>query len=119
MAKALSVPPPSSFTIAGESVSALSQKWTTWLSRFNIYAAAAGISDDSQKRSLLLHIAGPEVQKVFDTLTDTGTRFDEALNKLIPTSNHAQISRSKDMYSVKRNRRILNPSHSMWSDLKN
>ena len=82
MAKALSVPPPSSFTIAGESVSALSQKWTTWLSRFNIYAAAAGISDDSQKRSLLLHIAGPEVQEVFDTLTDTGTRFDEAVNKL-------------------------------------
>ena len=82
MAKALSVPPPNNFTIAGESVSALSQKWTTWLSRFNIYAAAAGISDDSQKRSLLLHIAGPEVQEVFDTLTDTGTRFDEAVNKL-------------------------------------
>ena len=36
---------------------------------FSYYLGAAGITQGAQKKSLLLHIAGPEVQELFDTLT--------------------------------------------------
>jgi len=35
-----------------------------------------------QKRAVLLHLAGVEVQTIFETLSDTGTDYDAALAKL-------------------------------------
>ena len=35
-----------------------------------------GISDDKQKRALLLHYGGPEVNEIFDTLQDVGEDKD-------------------------------------------
>ena len=37
---------------------------------------------DNRKRALLLHLAGPAVQDIFDTLTDTGTTYEQALSSL-------------------------------------
>ena len=43
-----------------------------------------GISDDTQKRALLLHYGGPEVDEIFDTLQDIGGDKDykKAVEKL-------------------------------------
>ena len=43
-----------------------------------------GIDDDKQKRALLLHYGGPEVDEIFDTLEDTGDEKDykKAVEKL-------------------------------------
>ena len=37
---------------------------------------------DEQKRALLLHVSGEEVQDLFETLTDTGTAYAHAIDKL-------------------------------------
>ena len=54
---------------------------------FSYYLGAAGITQGAQKKSLLLHIAGPDVQELFDTLTvaapsETEDVFDVALAAL-------------------------------------
>ena len=39
---------------------------------FQTYVAAMNITDDKQKRALLLYQFGPVTQEIFETLTDTG-----------------------------------------------
>ena len=46
------------------------------------YIRASGISDQKQKRAILLHLAGAEVQEIFETLPDTGDDYKTALEKL-------------------------------------
>ena len=53
-----------------------SARWTQWLERFTIYLLATNITDDAQKRALLLYQAGAEVHEIFKTLTDTGEAKD-------------------------------------------
>ena len=62
--------------------SSLSQRWKTWKRRFETYLVAVGVTDDNQKRALLLYQAGQETQDLFDTLTDTGTDYKTAMDKL-------------------------------------
>nr|XP_054774618.1 uncharacterized protein LOC129282782 [Lytechinus pictus] len=44
--------------------------WPKWRRVFEYYLAASGVSADGQKRALLLHCAGPEVQELYETLVD-------------------------------------------------
>ena len=44
----------------------LAQRWLTWKDEFELYVTAYGISDPTQKRALLLHLAGPKVRDVFN-----------------------------------------------------
>ena len=80
----------------------LGPQWTRWLSRFEIYADSKGLivvpdKDDNKqrRRALLLHLAGEEVQDIFDTLPDTGEARDyaqavDALNTyFVPKKNTA------------------------------
>ena len=60
----------------------LSQRWKTWKKRFETYLLALNITDDKQKRALLLYQAGQETQEIFDTLTATGDDYKTALDKL-------------------------------------
>ena len=63
---------------------------------FELYSTASGCPDD-RKRELFLHSAGPEVQDIFDTLTNTGETYGSAKKSLtdhfapeenIPFSRH-------------------------------
>ena len=80
MAKVLDLPKMSSFSL-GET-STISQRWRKWVKSFEYYIAASGITDKKQQRAVFLHLAGPEVQDIFETLEDTGTDLDTALMKL-------------------------------------
>ena len=40
------------------------------------------ITDDKQKRALLLYQAGPETQEIFETLTNTGDNYKTTQEKL-------------------------------------
>ena len=58
-------------------------EWKRWLPRFQLYADGKGLilvpdKDDNkiQRRALLLHCAGPDVQDIFDVLPDTGGAKD-------------------------------------------
>ena len=43
----------------------LTRRWITWKAEFELYVIASGISDPTQKRAPLLHLAGPRVQDIF------------------------------------------------------
>ena len=50
--------------------------WTKWLTRFERLIVGMNITDATQKRALLLHYAGPDVDNIFETLPDTGEDKD-------------------------------------------
>ena len=59
-----------------------SQRWKRWVSSFELFIAASAVTCDTQKRALLLHCAGPNVQDIFGTLSNTGSEYAIALSKL-------------------------------------
>lgn len=58
------------------------QKWEQYYKRFEYYIRAQNVTKDEQKKALLLHVAGEEVQDLFETLPNTGTTYAEALAAL-------------------------------------
>ena len=78
-------------------------RWTRWLNSFELYADGKGLivgettaaATKQRRRALLLHLAGPDVQEKFTTLTETGDATDynravEALNAyFVPQVNSA------------------------------
>lgn len=59
-------------------------RWTQWLTSFELYADGKGLilTDDAsdatkqQRRALLLHLAGQDVQDIFSTVPQTGEAKD-------------------------------------------
>ena len=72
-------------------------EWKRWLRSFQLYADGKGLiivpdKDENkiQRRALLLHCAGPDVQDIFDVLPDTGEpkeyeKAEKALNDYFVT----------------------------------
>ena len=81
MATRLDVTPLPPFDPVNDPTS-LIQRWKTWKRRFETYLLALNITDDKQKRALLLYQAGQETQEIFDTLTETGEDYKTAVAKL-------------------------------------
>ena len=52
----------------GTDRSTLGFRWTRWLRSFKLYADGKGIANNAQRKALLLHSAGLEVQDIFYTL---------------------------------------------------
>ena len=71
------------------SPSSLDQRWKQRLTRFQTYITASGITDDTQKRAMLLYLAGPAVQDIFETLSDTGEAKDFKIAHEKPTEYFA------------------------------
>ena len=64
MAKAISgIPVIGPFVISDGSTTNLHRCWEIWKDDFTLYTTARGITQDSQKLALLLHIGGAEVKK--------------------------------------------------------
>ena len=63
------------FQVKGDPHS-ISQRWRKWKRAFELYILGKGITSDSQKRGLLLHTAGIEVQDVYFTLVPGGEDKD-------------------------------------------
>ena len=81
MATRVDLPPlPQSDPLSDQS--SLSQRWKSWTKRFETYLVAANITDDKQKRAMLLYQAGSATQDIFQTLANTGTDYDTAKKKL-------------------------------------
>ena len=69
------------FSVSSE-YTTLGQRWEKWVQSLEFFLAASNITDSARKRAVLLHLAGPEVQDIFLTLTDTGVAYETALAKL-------------------------------------
>ena len=60
-------PPPFSVT---QEPSSVASRWKKWIKSFKFYLEATGITNAVQKRALLLHVVGPEIQEIFSTLPE-------------------------------------------------
>ena len=59
-------------------LSALAPRWKKWLQSFQYFLVAKGVVNDTQKKALLLHTAGIEIQELYEMRTDPGTdTFEE------------------------------------------
>ena len=71
----------------------LSQRWRKWKRSFKLYLSGEGVTDDPQKRALLLHAADVDVQGIYFTLVseDEITTFEATMKVLddyfIPKAN--------------------------------
>ena len=91
MAMKLELSSPGQFILHGEQTN-LAQKWDQYIKRFEYYIKAQTVTKDEQKRALLLHVVGEEVQDLFETLQNTGTTYDEA-----PTALNAYFEPKKNI----------------------
>ena len=80
----LNLPPVAEFNPDTEVGASLSKKWDIWIRDFDMFVAASGVTDNTQKRALLLYSAGSRVREIFQTLADTGAEdeFDTVKTKL-------------------------------------
>ena len=90
---------------ASSDPTSICQKWKRWLRGFQLYADGKGLiltegEDDNkiQRRALLLHSAGPEVQDIFEVLPDTGgpkdyEKAEKALNDYFMTQVNIPFER--------------------------
>ena len=53
-----------------EDQQSISQRWKKWKRSFQLYLAGKGIASTTQKRELLLHTAGLNVQEIYFTLVN-------------------------------------------------
>ena len=70
----VAIQPMSEFKPEAHIGASLATRWDEWLSDFEMYLLASGITDP--KRALLLYQAGSRVREIFRSLPDTGP--DEA-----------------------------------------
>ena len=65
-------------------------RWRRWKRSFEFFLEAKGITKDLQRKALLLHCAGQDVQDIFDTLADPkpvsehDTAYAKAMRSLVP-----------------------------------
>jgi len=81
MATALQLPVLQPFSAASDQTT-LRQRWSKWVKGLEYFLTVSNFTDKKQKRAVLLHLAGAEVQTIFETLNDTGEDYDAALAKL-------------------------------------
>ena len=70
----------------------ISARWERWLWAFELFATGKGVKNFDQKKALLLHTAGLNVQDIYFTLTEEGgsDNYEKAkatLNKYEPQAN--------------------------------
>ena len=79
MSKILDIPTVEAFSCNTDGN--LASEWKKW-KRFQYCVAAAGLSDNKQKRAVLLNLIGPARQEIFDTRSDTGDNYESVIKSL-------------------------------------
>ena len=81
MAAKLDLPTPKPFKVLGQNTN-LSSAWNNYIKRFEYYLSASGVTKEEQKKALLLHLAGEEVQDIFETLGEDYVTYKDAKDAL-------------------------------------
>ena len=107
MAKAIDIKCPSVFNTKGDTTS-VGSRWKKWVNGFDLYITVAGVSDDNQKRALMLHCAGEDVQEIVDTVpestkTDTYESLKAALTNYFNPKQNKRYERH--IFSTMRTKR--------------
>ena len=77
----------------------LATRWDKWLSDFEMFIVASGITDPKRKRALLLYQAGTRLREIFQSLPETGKdeAYDTAKQRL-KEYFHPQKNRRYEVY---------------------
>jgi len=67
--------------------SVIGQRWNRWMRSFTYYVQARGLTDAEQKKALLLHLAGQDVQDIFETLPEGGEEGDNVYDQTVSALN--------------------------------
>ena len=78
MATTLQLPAIPPFSVTSDQAT-LVQRWSKWVKGLEYFLVASNITDKKQRRAVLLHLAGTEVQTVFETLSATGADYEDTL----------------------------------------
>ena len=71
MATKLQLPAVLPFTVTSDQTT-LWQRWSKSVKGLEYFLVASNITDKKQRGAVPLHLAGPEVRRVFETLSGTG-----------------------------------------------
>ena len=82
-----------------EDPTSVGQRWKDWLKRFQRFIVAMDTEDPTRKRNLLLYLAGPEVDKIFGTLPETGEEKEKLNEYFTPKKNVLYEIHVSDMQS--------------------
>ena len=69
----------------------LVSEWEKCKKRFQYHVAASGLSDNKEKRAVLLHLIGPLGQEIFNTLSDTVHIYSLHLSIHIYSLNYSYL----------------------------
>ncbi|XP_076801019.1 uncharacterized protein LOC143445651 [Clavelina lepadiformis] len=81
------------FDVKGDPHS-LSQRWRKWTRSFNLYVNGVGVTDNVQKKSLLLHTAGEEVQELYYSLVSEQNAINQTYEEMVNVLNEQFIPRA-------------------------
>uniref|UniRef100_A0A8W8NRV4 CCHC-type domain-containing protein n=1 Tax=Magallana gigas TaxID=29159 RepID=A0A8W8NRV4_MAGGI len=59
--------------------SQLNQSWKRWHRSFELFAVGKEVSNPEQRKALLLHFAGPEVQDIYNTLNEVRAEQEDSV----------------------------------------
>lgn len=97
--KNLNLPAFPPFNCSGEDTSVLFSSWKRYVKRFNLLCNSMVVTDDSQKRSLLLTLCGDETYEIYENISDQGD--DETFDEVVAVfENHfkPQVNRSYETF---------------------
>jgi hypothetical protein len=80
MAARIEINPVGNFDVHGDK---LGQTWQRWHRSFELYATGKVVTDEKQKKALLLHCAGLDVQDIYFTLEEE--EGDDEYQKTVKT----------------------------------
>lgn len=55
------------------------QSWKRWHRSFELFAVGKGVSNPEQRKALLLHCAGPEIQDIYYTLNEVRAEQEDSV----------------------------------------
>lgn len=128
------------FSLTGE-ITSVAPQWKRWKRSFEFYVTGKAITNDEQKRALLLYSAGMEVQDLFETLKDPGngsegtedraSEYEKAIRTLdayftpkinVPYERHIfrkmtqEVTETVDKFIARLSRQAINCSFGQASD---
>ena len=106
MAQSVPVQPMPEFNPDAEVGATVATRWTTWLSDFEMFLLASGITGTKHQQALLLYTAEPRVREIFKQIPNNGdeTTLTRSSRNLPSTSSHKLTTSMKFTGSAKPNK---------------
>lgn len=103
MAQSVAIRPMPEFNPDADVGASVATRWNNWISDFDMFILASGITDPKRQRALLLYQAGPRVREIFKQLPETGdsSDYDTAKAKL-KTYFEPQKNRRYEIYCFRK-----------------